>query len=120
MKKSNQLKSEILQEIENAGKRYGTYEDVALIENAYQAGIPDQPCIWCALGYRLSDDNNEIFAVNVYWDFSEVPDYDKIDDASSLPWEDKDLMSADDNTRRVDSYDLTDADDIVRAANGIG
>ena len=120
MTKLELLKSELLQEIENAGKRYGTYEDVTLIENAYQAGIPDEPRTWCALGYRVSDDNTEINAVNVYWDFSEVPDYDEIDDASALPWEDKDIMAADDNTRRVDSYDLTDIDDIVRAANGIG
>ena len=58
MTKLELLKSELLQEIENAGKRYGTYEDVTLIENAYQAGIPDEPRTWCALGYRLSDDNN--------------------------------------------------------------
>ena len=120
MKKSNQLKSDLLQEIETAGKRYGTFGNVTIIESAYQAGIPSEPRTWCALGYRLSDDNTEINAVNVYWDFSEVPDYDAIDDASSLPWENKDLMAADDNTQRVESYDLTDADDIVRAANGIG
>lgn len=110
-------KSELITKIAEAGNTFGTFEDVTIVESAYHACHPDHDKMWTATAYRVN--NDEISVVKVYWDFADVDNYNDIDDGGALPWDDESIMSVDDNACRVDNYDLTDDDDITRAANGI-
>lgn len=104
-------KQELTDRIEKAGKTYGTFENVTIIDNAYHACNPSNDAEWCANGFMF--DGTALRQVEIKWDFSDVPGYEENDDASSLPWDCEELMSI---GNEVDNFDLTDSDDIDRAA----
>jgi len=107
-------KQELLGKIEAAGRVYGVFENVTIFENAYHACNPANNAEWRANGFLV--DGNKLLQIEIKWDFSDVPGYKKNDDASSLPWEDENLMSI---GSKVDNFDLDDENDVNRAGRQI-
>jgi hypothetical protein len=88
---------------------------IVLLREAYHAGNPSAPAVWVAEAVQICA-NGDVILGSVYWDFERVPgcDYDAIEDASSLPWDDTWLFSGADPFLADDQVDQEVILDYIR------
>jgi len=96
---------EIKKAMSEAKKVNGSVGDVVLVREAYHGCIPGADETWVCDAVRIIGNTGEVG--KMYWDFSDMENYNDIEDASDFDWD----KAKEDDFEVFETFDLSDNDE---------
>ena len=107
------MKKELTEKLNSLKKEFGDVDGIILTREAFHACNPENDKQWKCDAIKIDD---KIASTGwVYWDFSNMENYDEIEDAGDYTWENATAEDFD----TYEEYDLTDDADLADLLDNI-